>query len=157
MAPPAPPKPKAPKPKAKPKGPPSLNSYLAGDTAYKQQTDAANKAIADYATQMGAQTAAYNTDYTANTRNLTDQHKIDNTASTDDFAARGLIRSGMFVKDNVDRNVDYTKRQATLDQGKAEFASNLNFGQTNFNSTQNLNKQRYRNEAIQRRAAKYNL
>lgn len=151
MAPPAPKKPKA------PKGPPSLNSYLAGDTAYKQQMDAAAKAAADYQTQMTGQQNNYNTEYTRNMGNLHDQEKLDSNDATNDFASRGMISSGLYVKNQNDLATNYNKRESTLDDGKAEFMANLGFGKTNFDSTNNLNKQRYRNEAIQRRASKYNL
>jgi hypothetical protein len=149
--------PPAPKKPAAPKGPPSLDQWLAGDTAYKQQMDAAAKASADYVTQMTGQQNAYNTEYTRNMRNLNDQEKVDGRNATDDFAARGMMNSGLFIKDATDRTTDYNKRESTLNDGKSEFIANLGFGRTNFDSTQNLNKQRYRNEAIQRRAAKYNL
>lgn len=136
---------------------PNINDYLAGDTAYKQQMDASSKAAADYLAQMTGQQNNYNTEYTRNLSDLGTQEKLDGVDHTNDFAARGMMQSGVYVKDRADLANNYNKREATLADGKSEFMGNLGFAKTNFDSQQRLNTTRYRNEAIQRRAAKYNL
>lgn len=146
IAPPAPPPP--------PK-PPSINEWLAGDTAYKQQTDASQKALRDYLAQMTGQQNNYNTEYERNLGNLGDAEKLATTDTENDFSARGLTTSGLYLKALADLKADYDKRESTLADGRAEFLGNLQNGLTNFKSTQGINNTRYRNEAINRRAAQY--
>ena len=148
------PPPPAPPPPPKP---PSIDQWLAGDTVYKQQTDASAKALADYMAQMTGQQNSYNTEYQRNLGNLSDAEKLAQTDTENDYASRGLSTSGVFLKALADLKADYDKRESTLSDGRAEFLSNLANGLTNFRSTQGINNTRYRNEAINRRAAQFGL
>lgn len=148
--------PPPPAPPAPPR-PPDINSWLAGDTAYKQQMDASKKALADYIAQMTGQQNNYETEYTRNTMNLADQEKQARTGTEEDYASRGLSTSGLFLKALADLTANYDKQESALGAGRAEFLSNLQNGLTNFKSTQGINNTRYKNEALNRRAQSYNL
>lgn len=149
----------APPPPAPPPPPaaPSINQWLAGDTAYKQQTDAAKKAMADYMAQMSGQQGSYETEYQRNLMNTGDAEKLANTDLENDYASRGLTNSGLFLKAKTDLSTDYDKRESTLADGRAEFLANLKAALTNFQSTSNINSTKYKNDAIARRAAKYDV
>lgn len=149
VAPPAPPAPKKP--------PMSIEQWLAGDTAYKQQTAAQTKGLADYQTQMGAQEANYRTDYTRNDLNQDDQYKVNKQSMADDYASRGMSESGLAVKSYADLATEYQKQQSALSTGQAQYLANNQTGLANYKSTQNIDAQRYKNEAVQRRAAKLGL
>ena len=140
-----------------PPKPPSINEWLAGDTVYKQQTDASQKALADYIAQMTGQQNSYNTEYQRNLGNLGDAEKLATTDTENDYSSRGLTNSGLYLKALSDLKADYDKRESTLADGRAEFLANLASGLTNFRSTNDINNTRYRNEAINRRAAQFGL
>ena len=146
--------PVAPPPPAPPP-PPSINQWLAGDTAYKQQMDASSKAYKDYVAQMTGQQNNYNTEYERNLMNTHDAEKLAGTDMENDYAARGLTNSGLFLKAKTDLATDYDKRESSLADGRAEFLANLQAALGNFRSTSRINQTKYRNEAIARRAAQY--
>ena len=140
---------------AKPK--PSVSSkqpidQLAGDTTYKQQSDAAHRGLADYQSQMAASQGQYNTDYTRNLYNQNKQENVDQEAQANDFASRGMSHSGLRIQAATKLHAGYDDRSNSLNEGQAAFNSNLQSGLQNFKSTQRLNDTRYRNEAINRRA-----
>lgn len=141
----------------KPKPPMSIDQWLAGDSAYKQQTDAAMKSLNDYRAQMTGQQNNYNIEEARNKGDLADQQKLAESAMTDDYASRGLSQSGLALKAFADLATDYDKRNSALDQGAAEFTGNANTGLQNFQSTQGINATKYKNDAISRRALKFNL
>lgn len=136
---------------------PSLDQYLAGDATYKSQLDAQKKAIADYLAQMNGQTSQYNNQYTRDTSDLSTAEQQALRDQSDDYASRGLTNSGLFVKARSDLTSDYDKRESTLSTARANFLANLQSALTNFKGDQSLDLQKYRNDAIARRAAKYGL
>lgn len=149
----APPAPAPPPPPA----PPSIDQWLSTDNVYKQQTDAAHKALQDYMAQMAGQQNQYGVQYAANAGDLADQRKLAQIDTENDYAGRGLETSGLYLKALADLKNSYDKRQSALDAGRADFLSNLQSGLTNFEGTQQVNANQYRNDAIARRAAQYNL
>ena len=141
---------------AKPKGATTKKKpavdQLAGDTTYKQQRDAAHRALGDYQAQMAASQNSYTTDYNRNLYNQNKQESVDQVNQADDYAARGMSHSGVRLKASGDLKSSYDDRSNTLNEGQANFNSSLASGFQNYQSTQRLNDVRYRNEAINRRA-----
>lgn len=148
VAPPPPAPPPAPKP-------PSIDQWLAGDTTYGGQMSASKKALADYLAQMTSQQNQYNTDYERNTMALGDQEKLATTDTENDYAARGMSTSGLYLKALADLKADYDKREGGLAEGRAAFLANLGSGKTNFMSQQQIEQAKYKQDAINRRAAQY--
>lgn len=132
--------------------PPAKPDPLAGDVIYKQQRDAAHRALGDYQSQLTAQQNSYNTDYRRNIGNNARQEGFDVQDLNNDFASRGLSHSGMFIKSGSDLATNYNRADDALNEGKAQFGANLQTGLQNFKSQQSLDAIRYRNEAINRRA-----
>jgi hypothetical protein len=135
--------------------PPSIDAWLAGDTTYGQQENAAHKAAADYLAQMTQQQNQYQGDYTKNLLNLQDQETQAQGNLGDDYASRGLSQSGLMLKALADLKTQYDKQQSDLESGRASFLQNLQSGLTNFNSQNALQQQQYRQDAINRRASQY--
>lgn len=150
------PPPPAPKPPPPPK-PPSVSQWLAGDTAYASQQDALKKAISDYIAQMNQQKGQYNTEFQTNIGNLGDSEQVATNDLQNDYASRNMLNSGVYAKAYSDLQGDYDKRQAALEQGKSDFIANLQTGKQNFTTDNNLQLQKARQDAINRRAEKFNL
>lgn len=148
----APPPPAAPPP---PPAAPDINQWLAGDTTYKSQMDASHKALQDYLTQMTGQQNTYNQDYQKNILNLGDQQKQGQGDLENDYASRGLSQSGLMIDALAKFKTEYDKRQSDLASGRASFLQDLTSGKTNFQSTQGLQEQKYKQDAINRRASTY--
>lgn len=143
-------------PKPAPPAPPKPPVHLWNadeDVTYQQQEADARNALADYLAGQTNSQNQYNIEQTRNTDNLAHnkQHAFDDMK--DDYSSRGLATSGMYLKAMQDQSDEYARQQDVLNQ------AGLNFGTTaisqlgNFKSTQLINDQKYRNDAINRHAA----
>lgn len=140
-----------------PPAPPSVDEWLAGDTAYLSTTDALQKALADYQARMNQQKGQYQTEYDTNLSNLGTSREAALADLTDDFAARGLMNSGLFLNSHSELQSDYDARQAALEQGRASFLADLDAAFADFQSEQDLTTTKAKQDALARRAAKYGL
>jgi hypothetical protein len=140
-----------------PAGPPSIDEFLAGDSAYKSQSDAFAKAWADYQNQAKLQTDQYGIQYDTNTKQLAQDQTEASTNLNDDYASRGLLNSGVFAKAFSDLQNQYADKQKGLDTAKSDFLANLASAQGNFQSDQDLQNQKAKQDAINRRAAQYGV
>ena len=137
-------------PIAPPKPPPLWTAEQ--DTVYQQQEAIAKKAFDDY---MSGQTTAqnqFNIEDTRNDSNLQDQQRIAQTNMQDDFASRGMSESGLALKAYADQINDFKKQQSVMDQGALNFSTTAASQLGNFNATQAIDRQRYKNDAINRHA-----
>ena len=151
----APPKPVAPVRPVTAKSTPARPAPLwtaEQDTVYQQQEAIAKKAFDDY---MSGQTTAqnqFNIEDTRNDSNLQDQQKIAQTNMQDDFASRGMSESGLALKAYADQINDFKKQQSVMDQGALNFSTTAASQLGNFQATQAIDRQRYKNDAINRHA-----
>lgn len=136
---------------------PSIEDFLAGDTTFKSQNDALSKAWADYQNQQKLQTDQYETGYKTNVEDLGKQKVLDEAALNDDYASRGLSASGLFAKAYTDFLNDYANKQKQLDTSRSDFLANLNTAGQNYKSDSDLQLERARQDAINRRAAQYGV
>ena len=74
-----------------------------------------------------------------------------------DFASRGLLQSGLYADSRADLTGDYDRRNSALEQAKAQYIAGLTNDLSNFQSEQDLTKQRALQEAAARRAAQYGV
>lgn len=140
-----------------PPAPPSVDEWLAGDTAYLSTTDALQKALADYQARMNQQKGQYQTEFDTNLGNLNTSREAAIADLTDDFAARGLMNSGLFANSRAELMSDYDARQAALEQGRSNFLADLEAAFADFQSEQELTKTKARQDALARRAQRYGL
>lgn len=155
------PKPKArpapkPKPKPKPK-PPNANQYLGQDTTYQSQLAQLRKAYTDYVAGQNNEKANYGNTYALNKRNLGTDRTQAFTGLKDDYASRGVLQSGLYGKAFADTQNDYSQRQAALDTNRSAFLGDLGVNLKTFQGDQATTLTSARQEALARRAAKYNL
>lgn len=113
-------------------------AYLKGDTAYSSQKNAFNKALADYASQQKADWGNYNTEYNASLDKLGKDQAMNATALKDDYAARGLLESGVYADALNDFNADYDTQRADLARARAAYQTDQGTAQTNFKTEQQL-------------------
>ena len=165
-----PPKPKTPtvskpKPKPKPKQkskakkkPQSKTAkYLAGDTTYQQQVADFNRSKSDYESQYKRQTGIVNRDYAETQRALNRQGEQDRMDQQNDFAGRGILRSGVFAKALGDYNTEFNTRMKSLTTGKSDKLGDLETQRTSFLRQLQLELNAARQDAIRRRAARLGI
>jgi hypothetical protein len=140
-----------------PPAPPSIDEWLGGDSTFQSQNNALSKAWADYQNNAKLQTDQYTNQYNTNKDQLGKQKIIDQSALEDDYASRGLMNSGLYGKAFTDFTNDYATKFTNLDTAKSDFLANLLAAQQGFQSDQQVQTDKARQDAINRRAAQYGL
>lgn len=130
-----------------------LTAYLGSDSLYQGQMSAIQKALADYQANMAAQQGNYNSQYAMDTTNIGTQRGYATEDQNNDFAGRGLLRSGLYANALGRLQGDYSNRQSQLDLNRSQYLSGLNRDYLNFQSEENLAQGRAKQDAIARRAA----
>lgn len=147
IVPPAPPKPVA----------PSLQKFLAGDSTYQQQMAAYGKAMTDFSADQGLARSDYTTNYNNTFRDI-GLAKTDAAKSLqDDYAGRGLLKSGLYNQSVGELNQQYQNQYGDLGKQQTAFLSQLMQDLGKFKNEQTTQKQNAQSDAARRRADKYNL
>lgn len=154
-------KPKVPKKKAPPKKKPKKQSatqkYLAGDTTYQQQLADFNRSKAEYEANNKRQTGIVNRDYAESQRTLNRQGAQDRLDQQNDFAGRGILRSGVFANALGRYNTEFNARVKALTTGKTDQLGDLAAQRTSFLNQLTTSQNNARQDAIRRRAAKLGI
>ena len=137
--------------------PMSLDDFVSQDTAYQSQLAALSKAFTDYQSQQEQAKTNYLTNYGTD-RDALERNRVNAMSELEnDFASRGLLQSGLYADSRADLTNDYDRRNAALEQAKAQYIAGLTNDLSNFQSEQDLTKQRALQEAAARRAAQYGI
>jgi hypothetical protein len=142
---------------AKKKKVPGYTDFLKADTTYQSQMAQLRKAYSSYVAAQGNQRTNFGNTYALNKKNLRTERTRGLVDTTDDYASRGMLQSGLYGKQYADRQTDYSQRQAALDTERSAFLSDLGVNLATFKGEQETVKTSAKQEAIARRAAKYNL
>lgn len=87
------------------------------------------------------------------------QKELRRTAKQDlsnigeDYASRGILRSGMYAKKNADYNTEFGNQMNELTRKKTSAYGDISSERTTFQREQELQKEQARLEAVRRRAA----
>lgn len=135
----------------------AADKWLAGDTTYQQQLANFNKSKSDYEGQYGRQTGITNRDYTETTRAMNRQGASDREDQQNDFAGRGILRSGVFAKALGSYNTEFNTKMKNLQTGKSDKLGDLGMQRTNFLRQLKLETDASRQDALRRRAAKLGI
>lgn len=106
---------------------------------------------------MSGQQQQYQGQYGLNVQELGKQRETGFKDLENDYASRGLLKSGVYGTAYSDLENDFKRRQTDLDTARANFLANLQTGFGNFQTEQQTVAEKARQEAIARRAAKYGL
>lgn len=137
--------------------PMTLDQWLAKDTAYLSQKNSYDKALKDYAAQDAAERNKYNTEYNSSLGKLNVEKGDAQTALNDDYAARGLMTSGLYADALNDFQNNYTTRQGDLERARQAYLGDLTTDKTNFTTQQQLELQRAKDAAAARRTTQLGL
>jgi hypothetical protein len=141
----------------KPAPPPNNASWLRSDSTYQRQLASYGKALADFQAEQGLSRTDYDTNY-QNTRRDIGLAKTDALGDLEnDYAARGLLRSSLYNTDVGKLNQEYGNQYADLDKQRTAFLDQLMQQLTGFKNEQSTQQQNAMQEALRRKAEKYNL
>lgn len=87
-------------------------------------------------------------------RELREQRTKDTSDISSDYAARGLIHSGLYAKKRGDYETEFGKQLAEINRQRSKQYSDISSERTAFQREQELQRENARLEAIRRRAAK---
>lgn len=148
--------PKVIKPVAPPK-PPGIATSLRSDATYQKQMAAYAKALADFQADQTLQRGDYETGYQNTYRDigLAKEDALENLEN--DYAARGLLRSSLYNTDVGKLTQEYQNQYNDLSKQRTNFLDQLVQGLTGFKNEQSVQQQNAMDEALRRRAERYNL
>lgn len=131
--------------------------WLAGDTTYQQQLANYNKSKSDYQSQYNRETGVTNRDYAESQRSMNRQGASDRDDQQNDFAGRGILKSGVFARALGDYNTEFNSKIKNLMTGKTDKLNDLGMQRTNFLRQLKLESDAARQDALRRRAAKLGI
>jgi hypothetical protein len=123
------------------------------DSTYMSQVAALVKALSDYQAQKGDTETRYNADYTNRTNDLGIERGFSLDANNNDYASRGLYNSGLQAQSTGNLMDSFSRRQSDMATAKSNYLAGLQRDFTNFQSEQDLTKQKAQQDAIARAAA----
>lgn len=143
--------------KTKKGGIPSLKQFLSQDKTYRNTSTDLKQNLNNYSATNTFNQNQLNKDFTSLTDRMGKQRALDEQALADDYAARGLLGSGMNVQSGNKLSEDYTNQltDATLSRDR-----NLQQLKFDLRDTSALNSQQLadaRLNAIRRRAERYGI
>lgn len=142
-----------------PKAPvvPDINSYLGMDSGYQTAVRSSKQSLADFLSEINRRQSEANTQYTQTRSSMEQDRNQQLQKIRDEFASRGLINSGLFGEEQGNFNNQYNQQVTTLDQQQAALLADLLSQRTNYQREQAQALEAAKQEALQRRAAKYNI
>jgi len=138
-------------------GAPSLNNWLARDTDYQDQLRAFNRSLSDFMADVGRRKTSLSTDYSTGVKRMGEQRVKDLADIMNDFASRGLLKSGLFGQRQGDYEKQYQQNLTDLSTQNKKALTDLSTEEKNYRRQQELQKESARKEAARRRAEKYGI
>jgi hypothetical protein len=136
---------------------PDINSYLGTDSTYQGILSGGKRTLQDFLSDLTRRKGEANTNFTTTTQGM----ERDRTQQLEDlkneYASRGLIQSGLFGEKQGEFQQQFTTQMQALQQQQAALLADLLSQETNFKREQQLAQEAARQEALQRRSAKYNI
>lgn len=136
---------------------PALDTYLKSDAAYQNQLRTFAQALAEFQAGQQRTTASDNTSWQGATRQLGDQKVKDLAGIMNDFASRGMLKSGLYGQGVADYTKTYQNNLNDLNTGHSNALRDLGTANVNFQKDQAIQSAQARADAAARRAAQFGL
>lgn len=136
---------------------PSIDEFLAGDTTYNSAISELQKALELFGEQNQESTTRTKSDFELALQRLNEERMRSLQSMEEDFAARGLLNSGLYTEAVGDYDSAYNQRLGDLSTDQQRVLGDLGADLT---SQQNLNTsavEQARLDAIRRRAQQYGI
>lgn len=136
---------------------PTLDSFLGTDTTYQNQLRNFAKALTDMTADITRRKGVFNSEFAQSDKALRDQRGLDLEALEEDYASRGILKSGVYGGAVSDYETEFNKRIADLLRRRNQSLGALDQELLQFRSAQELQKQAAREAAARRRAETYGV
>lgn len=136
---------------------PSIAAYLGTDSAYNQAVSGGKRTLADYIADIGRRRGEANTQYKNTTASMARDRATQLDQLRQEFASRGLINSGLFGQKEGEFQQQYNDQLNALGQQQSGLLADLLSQQHNYQREYELAIQQAKQEALARRAAKYQI
>jgi hypothetical protein len=136
---------------------PSLSAYLGTDSIYQNQVSGGKRSLNDFLSELTRRRGEAGTQFTQTTGSM----ERDRVQQLDDlrqeFASRGLIQSGLYGEEQGKFQQKFGEQMTALQQQQTALLSDLLGQETNYRRENDLSLQNAKQEALLRRAQKYNI
>lgn len=136
---------------------PGVNDYLGMDSDYQNVIRGGKRSLTDFLSETGRRRGEAGTQYKQTKSSM----ERDRTRQLDEirqeFASRGLIQSGLFGEEQGKFQQQFTEQMTALDQQQAALLADILSQERNYKREQDLQIEQAKQEALQRRAAKYKI
>jgi hypothetical protein len=134
-----------------------VNAYLGGDSGYQDQLRQLAKALSDFQADTGRRQGTLDTEFGVSKRALGDQRTLDLDNIEEDYASRGLLKSGVYAGAVGDYEKEYGERVSDLDRRQQQALQLLMQERSSYENQNSLEQQAAREAAIRRRAETYGV
>lgn len=136
---------------------PSLAAYLGTDSAYQSAISGGKRSLADFLSELNRRRGEAGTQFDMTNASM----ERDRTQQLDDlrqeYASRGLINSGIYGDQVGLFEKQFGEQKNALAQQQASLLADLLSQETNYRRENDLATQQAKQDALARRAAKYNI
>jgi hypothetical protein len=142
--------------KAPPK-PPSIGSYLGTDSTYQQAVRGGKRSLADFLSDLGRRRGEAQTQFTQTRGSMERDRSTQLEDLRNEFASRGLIQSGLYGEEQGKFQQKFGEQMTALQQQQAALLADLLGQGKNYQREHDLAIEAAKQEALARRAAKFNI
>lgn len=135
----------------------AIQKYLAGDETYQYQLNQLVKQLQDFNTQNYAQRANVNEDFNNALGKMNNQKGLDMKSMMNDYAARGMLNSGLYLGSVGDYNKNYQQNVNDLSTDQQRSLDDLINALQQYHQENSASRHNARLEAIRRRAQQYGI
>ena len=108
-----------------------FNKWLAKDSTYKTQKSQASAAFKRFEAGQRLNDSQNSITYKRNLEDNTEGRKNTLSDTNDNFAARGMARSGKFIKAKDDVSKNYNRQRTAIEQSRKNFKNDAAYEKTN--------------------------
>lgn len=138
-------------------GAPSLGSWLGQDADYQDQLRAFQRSLSDFSAETKRRRGKVEADYSSGAKQMGTQRVKDLSDIMNDFASRGLLKSGLFGARQSEYEQTYNTNLGELGKNRKGLLDDIGSEESQFKRQQALAKETARKEAARRRAEKYGI
>lgn len=136
---------------------PSLAQYLGGDSVYQSAVSGNKRSLADFLSEINRRRGEAGTQFNLTQGNMERDRQQQLDALRQEFASRGLIQSGLYGQEQGRFQEQFQNQLTALQQQQTGLLADLMSQQKNYQREQDLALEAAKQEALARRAARYNI
>lgn len=136
---------------------PDVSKYLGADEVYQQALRGGRRSLADFLSEIGRRKGESEVQFGQTKEQLEEDRVRQLERMRDEFASRGLIHSGLFGEEQGRFQEAFQNQLQQLEQQQAGLLQDFLSQERDFRREQELAQEVARQEALARRASKYNI